>query len=135
MNKIALHIGTLVIMGVAFFGTVSISSDDNTLAHNNTLEISMAQAWADQCGSISNHDLRYYCQGNYGSISNNDLRYYGQGSCGSISNNDLRYYCQGSYGSISNNDLRYYGQGSCGSISNNDLRYLCYSGRKYPGAF
>ena len=74
-------------------------------------------AEASSCGSISNTDLRYYCDSN----------------CGSISNTDLRYYCQGNYGSISNTDLRYYGQGNCGSISNTDLRYLCGTGRKYPG--
>ena len=97
---------------VSFFLQLSISPQDS-------LEITMKPALAGSCGSISNSDLRYYCQS----------------SCGSISNNDLRYYCQGNYGSISNNDLRYYGRGNCGSISNNDLRYLCRSGRKYPGSF
>ena len=77
------------------------------------------QAHASSCGSISNTDLRYYCDSN----------------CGSISNTDLRYYCQGNYGSISSTDLRYYGQANCGSISSTDLRYLCQSGRKYPGSY
>gem|GEM_PF-5171850 len=96
-----------------FFVQVSVTEDEQSFA------VGLKPAWAGSCGSISNNDLRYYCQSN----------------CGSISNNDLRYYCQGNYGSISNNNLRYYGQGNCGSISNNDLRYLCRSGRKYPGSF
>ncbi len=32
-------------------------------------------AAASSCGSISNNDLRYYCDSNCGSISNSDLRY------------------------------------------------------------
>lgn len=31
---------------------------------------------ADSCGSISNSDLRYLCQGSCGSISDSDLRYF-----------------------------------------------------------
>jgi len=76
-------------------------------------------AHASSCSSISNSDLRYYCES----------------SCSSISNSDLRYFCQGSYSSISSSDVRYYGQGSCSSISSSDLRYLCESGRKYPGPY
>ena len=79
-----------MILGLAFasfFFQLSVSPQ-------HSLEITMKPALAGSCGSISNTDLRYYCQGNYGSISNNDLRYYGRGNCGSISNGDLRYLCR-----------------------------------------
>ena len=82
-------------------------------AHGDPLDIT-----AGSCGSISDSDLRYYCNG----------------SCGSISDSDLRYFCNGSCGSISNNDMRYFCNKSCGSISNNDLRYFCGNGKKYPYA-
>jgi hypothetical protein len=84
------------------------------------------------CGSISDSDLRYFCNGSCGSISNSDMRYLCNKSCGSISNSDLRYYCDKSCGSISNSNLRYMCNGSCGSISDSDMRYFCDSGKIYP---
>ena len=42
------------------------------------------------CSSISDNDMRYFCDGSCSSIGQNDMRYYCQGSCSSIGNNDVR---------------------------------------------
>ncbi len=101
-------------LAIVLFGTLVVGTSDLQRAASLTAD-SVAFVMGS-CGSISNNDLRYFC--------NN--------SCGSISDNDMRYYCNKSCGSISNNDLRYFCNGSCGSISNNDMRYYCGNDRPWP---